>query len=60
MFTYSDTCQHKMKFVQTFAKTNRMVVEICTVPLQFGSDNCQIKLAFVQVNLKSAQKMSDV
>ena len=47
-----------MKFVLTFAKTDRMVVEICTVALQFGSNNCQIK--FVQVNLKSAQKMSDV
>ena len=36
------------------------LVEICTVALYFGLDICQIKLGFVQVNLKSAQEMSDV
>ena len=56
----SDTCQHMIKFVLTFAKNDQTLVETCTVALYFGSDKCQIKLGFVQVNPKSARKMSDV
>ena len=52
-----DTCQHKIKFVLTFAKNNLTLVEICTVALYFGLDICHIKLEFVQ---ESAQKMSNV
>ena len=40
----SDTCQHKIKFVLAFAKSDLTLVEICTVALYFGSDICQIKL----------------
>ena len=53
-----DTCQHKIKFVLTFAKNDLTLVEISTVALYYGSDICQTKLGFVQVNPKSAQKMS--
>ena len=52
----SDTCQHMIKFVLTFAKNDQMLVEICTVALYFGSDKCQIKLG----QPKSTWKMSDV
>ena len=48
----SDTCQYKIKFALTFAKSDLTLVEIYAVVLYFGSDICQIKLGFVQVKTK--------
>ena len=39
----SDTCQHKIKFVLTFAKNDQTLVEIiCIVGLNFSPDICHI------------------
>ena len=34
------TCQHKIKFVQTFTQNDLTLVEIYTVVLHFGLDTC--------------------
>ena len=47
-----DICQHKIKFVLTFAKNDQTLVEIFTEAASYF--NLYICLGFIQVNFKSA------
>ena len=57
---HSDRCQHKIKFVLTFTKSDLTSVEIYAITLNVGSDMYQIRMGIVQVNTLTTQKISDV